>query len=176
MAQEIPHSICNYCEAEPPTLFLDWEARQVPGSYPCNYSEDGTSSSDPAPSEQCIINATEEMRSYDYAVAGVSPKLDLIKTLGYNWRVHVAEGRYRYRIAEGTNTYMKYVVEEYFTPEGGTRTLTGTKTLTWSGPGTAGNDASWATSWQYLDLPSVEGTKSLALIRYQFYTGGPWSA
>ena len=97
------------------------------------------------------------------------------------WSAHsLSKARYRYSIPEGTNTYMKYVVEETFTPEDydpqnpelSPKVVT-EKTITWAGPGTLGDADSWATSWQTLET-STPGTKSVALVKYQCYTGGPW--
>lgn len=88
--------------------------------------------------------------------------------------------RYRLNIPEGTNTYMKYVVEETFTPEDhdpqnpelSPKVVT-EKTITWTGPGTPGDADTWATSWQTLETSDL-GTKSVALVKYQCYTGGNW--
>jgi hypothetical protein len=88
--------------------------------------------------------------------------------------------RYRLNIPEGSNTYMKYVVAETFTPEDydpqnpeqSPKVVT-EKTITWAGPGTPGDADSWATSWQELET-STPGTKSVGLVKYQCYTGGAW--
>jgi hypothetical protein len=88
--------------------------------------------------------------------------------------------RYRLRIPEGTNTYMKYVVEEVFTPadydsenpEVSPKVIT-EKTITWAGPGVGGDDDSWATGWQELET-NTAGTKTWELIKHQCYTGGAW--
>ena len=90
------------------------------------------------------------------------------------------KSRYRYRIPEGSNTYMKYVVEEVFTPVGydaqdpqSPQPTTEEKTITWTGPGVEGDDNSWATDWQTLETSEL-GTKTHELIKYQCYTGGAW--
>ena len=75
---------------------------------------------------------------------------------------------------------MKYVVEETFTPEDHdpqnpelSPQVVTEKTITWTGPGTPGDADSWATSWQTLET-TTPGTKSVALVKYQCYTGGAW--
>jgi hypothetical protein len=102
-----------------------------------------------------------------------------IDTVFYS-SAYQAKSRYRYRIPEGTNTYMKYVVEETFTPADHdpqdpevSPIIVVEKTLTWSGPGVEGDDDTWATGWETLET-SEPGTKTRALIKYQCYTGGPW--
>jgi len=90
------------------------------------------------------------------------------------------KSRYRYRIPEGSNTYMKYVVEEVFTPVGydaqdpeSPQPTTEEKTITWAGPGVEGDDDSWSTNWETMET-SEPGIKEQSLIKYQCYTGGPW--
>ena len=106
-------------------------------------------------------------------------QVDGVDTEFYS-RVYINKSRYRYRIPEGTNTYMRYVVEETFTPQGHdpqnpevSPIVVTEKTLTWSGPGTEGDDDTWATEWQLLECLEP-GTKSSELIKYQCFTGGPW--
>ena len=103
--------------------------------------------------------------------------------------LEIRKARYRYRIAEGTNTYMKYVVEETFTPADHdpqnpdvSPIVVVEKTFEWLGgitvdevfiPATPGDDDTWATDWETLET-SEPGTKTHALIKYKCYTGGPW--
>ncbi len=167
---------CNCCAPSCPALYKDIRARQYAGGWPCNFNEDGTEPDDPAPSEQCIINAFAAMREGDYILgAGLNSALDYIQTPGYNWRINVSELQYRYRMPEGPNTYFNIIVQEGFRAEGDSEfTPTAEKNLTWNGPGTAGDDDTWATTWSSQDAPLVEGTNNIISTRYRCYTGGPW--
>lgn len=284
MAEEIPHSICNYCEAIPPTPALDAQAKSASKSQ-CgikntaisnalwngslygksveviteNYDEDfynDTVSPQANPSiwtitatkafdesNDCTTSTVQEGFDQTFYVfptaqpvpvvtnttitesytnpatgsrsdittfseqatnAGLENVIDGILT-GQAWSSSTATAaysetyssnaggptpyysalsktivRYRYRIPEGTNTYMKYVVEETFTPADydaqdplSPQPTTEEKTLTWTGPGTVGDDDSWATAWQTMDI-TTSGTKAKRLVKYQFYTDSPW--
>jgi len=103
--------------------------------------------------------------------------------------VYINKSRYRYRVPEGTNTYMKYVIEETFTPADhdpqdpeASPIVVVEKTLEWLGgitvdevfiPATPGDDDTWATEWQTLEC-SAPGIKTRELIKYRCYTGGAW--
>jgi len=115
-------------------------------------------------------------------------QVDGVDTEFYS-EVYINKSRYRYRIPEGTNTYMKYVVEETFTPADhdpqdpeASPIVVVEKTLEWLGgvtvdeefiPATPGDDDTWATEWQTLECPAP-GIKTLELIKYKCYTGGAW--
>lgn len=98
----------------------------------------------------------------------------------YLSEIATKKSRYRYRIPEGANTYMQYVVEETFTPADYdaenpelSPIVVTEKTFTWSGPGVEGEDDTWATEWQLLEA-ITPGEKTVNLVKYRCYRGGAW--
>ena len=101
--------------------------------------------------------------------------------------------RYRVTIAEDFNPppapaeqkwhglYGKYKIDETFTPVDHdpqnpelSPIVVTEQELPWTGPGTLGDEDSWATAWQELDIPSAEGETVVTVNSHQCYTGGSW--
>ena len=158
-------------------------------TYLINYSGAATNAELEAAMEAKFTQWPTEPNTISPASFVVSySQVDGVDTAFYS-SVSETKSRYRYRIPEGTNTYMRYVVEETFTPADHdtenpevSPIVVVEKTLTWSGgitvdevfiPATPGNDDTWATEWETLET-SEPGTKTHALIKYKCYTGGPW--